>query len=89
MFLTITVPDDVAELFEAIASSADTATMCRWIYDLVTGNPDALGKLVANPFDDGAKTLRDVNGKRMDRSYVILMRMLYRWASGELFALFG
>lgn len=87
LFLENHASDEDEIFFESLAENADIVAMFNWIFDLLTEQPKAVDKFTDNPFQKVECQIYDVNGKKMDPSYVIKLRIFYRWVLLEFFEL--
>ncbi|XP_026808798.1 uncharacterized protein LOC113551008 [Rhopalosiphum maidis] len=90
LFLVDCASDDDETFFESLADNTDIKDVFNWIFDLMAENPGAVNKFTGNPFSDVQSVVNqiyDVNGKKMTPSYIIKLRIFYRWISMELFDL--
>jgi len=87
LFLENHASDEDEIFFESLAENADILAMFNWIFDLVTEQPEAYSKFTDNPFQSVECQIYDVNGKKMAPSYVIKLRVFYRWVLLEFFEL--
>jgi len=79
--------DEDDTFFESLAENADIVAVFKWIFDLLAEQPEAIDKFTSNPFQNVECQIFDVNGKKMASSYVIKLRIFYRWVLMELFEL--
>uniref|UniRef100_A0A2S2PDB8 Uncharacterized protein n=1 Tax=Schizaphis graminum TaxID=13262 RepID=A0A2S2PDB8_SCHGA len=86
LFLTDCASDDDETFFESLADNTDIIAVFNWIFDLMVENPGAANKFTGNPFSDVQSVVSqifDVDGKKMTPSYLIKLRIFYRWISME------
>lgn len=76
---------DGDKTFFELAENPDIVAVFNWIFDLLTAQPEAIDKFTGNPFQSVECKMYDVNGKKMAPSYVIKLRIFYRWVSMEFF----
>jgi len=77
--------DEDETFFESLAENADIVAVFNWIFYLLAERPETINKFTANPFQSFECKINDVNGKKMAPSYVIKLRVFYRWVLMELF----
>ncbi|XP_025202723.1 uncharacterized protein LOC112599859 [Melanaphis sacchari] len=90
LFLVDYASDEDETFFESLTENADIIAMFNWIFDLMNEHPEVVNKFTGNPFSDVqtiTSQIYDVNGKKITPSYIITLRIFYRWVSMELFDL--
>ncbi|CAI6353429.1 unnamed protein product [Macrosiphum euphorbiae] len=85
LFLEGHASDEDETFFESLAENADIVAVFNWIFDLLAERPEAIDKFTDNPFQSVECQIDDVNGKKISPSYVIKLRVFYRWVLMELF----
>jgi len=85
LFLEAHASDEDETFFESLAENADIVAVFNWIFDLLAERPEAIDKFTENPFQSVECQIDDVNGKKISPSYVIKLRVFYRWVLMELF----
>jgi len=85
LFLEGHASDEYKTFFESLAENADIVAVFNWIFDLLAERPEAIDKFTDNPFQSVECQIYDVKGKKMAPSYVIKLRVFYRWVLMELF----
>jgi len=78
---------DKDEQFFELAENADIVAVFNWIFNLLAAQPKAIDKFTGNPFHSVECKIYDVNKKKIATSYVIKLRIFYRWVSMALFEL--
>lgn len=79
------------EYFDSLMENPKIKLVLNWIFDMLTANPEAVDKLVCNPFPIDRSILcemYDIHGEKMMPSYIIQLRIFYRWMTNQLFLLF-
>lgn len=79
------------EYFDSIIQNPNIMAVFNWIFDLLSKNPEAVEKFTCNPFpiDQNASCeMNDSDGDKMVPSYVVHLRIFYRWMTTQLFMLF-
>lgn len=90
VFLERNASKEDITFFETLAENADIIAMFNWIFNLLAKQPEAVDKFTSNPFpyDSSVKCeIYDASGKKMSPSYVIKLRIFYRWVLMEMFEL--
>lgn len=81
---------------ETLFYDPDILAMFDWIFELTTEKPESIDKLSSNPFSSDFNAFHanpencDVNnakGIKMSKSYIIQLRIFYRWISKEIFVM--
>lgn len=77
------------EFFENLVKNADVVAMSKWIFDLLVEKPEVVEKFNKNPFsNDHDISVEKYDGynneKQMTVSYIIKLRLFYRWISKEI-----
>ncbi|VVC29611.1 Hypothetical protein CINCED_3A011101 [Cinara cedri] len=88
IFLHENDPVNDWEYFEIFVANPLTVDLLKWIYDLLIKRPDAVEQFTRNPFSDEPDVLGemcDVIGRKVKSSYLMALRIFYKWASRELF----
>lgn len=79
------------EYFDSIIEHPNVIAVFNWIFNLLIENPEAVDKFMCNPFpiDQNASCeINDMDGEKMIPSYIVQLRIFYRWMSKQLFMLF-
>lgn len=90
-FMDVNATEEDLKYIENLAKNQDVITMFKWIFDLLIKEPETVEKFTSNPFSnnfDVSHEIQNVDGRDISPSYIILLRIFYRWASYELFSLF-
>lgn len=79
------------EYFDSLMENPKIKEVCNWIFDLLTENPEVVDKLICNPFpidQNASSEMYDIHGEKMMPSYIIQLRIFYRWMSNQLYMVF-
>lgn len=75
------------EYFEILVANPSNVELLNWIYDLLVERPDAVEQLMSNPFSteiDVLNEICEIIGRKIESSYVIQLRIFYKWVSTEI-----
>lgn len=80
-----------ANFFDSLVEKPDVVTMFKWIFNLLIETPDAVEIFTTNPFSyelGVSVKMENIIGRTLLPSYVVQLRIFYKWISNELYLLF-
>lgn len=90
-FLECSESENHADFFDSLVENPDVVAMFKWIFNLLTATPEAVEIFTTNPFSyelGVSVKMEECIGRTLLPSYVIQLRIFYKWLSNELYLLF-